>query len=284
MGGGHVKPRRVRSAALVVAAVATVTLLVAWADSYYRVVLAGSGWNRSPGDIGYIFARSEEGRLRLGVASASAATFGVPHAGPFFRHEARIPDQTPAPAPPVYVNLAAAELNKAQVTLKRLEKLYASEIAQGFSNSEVDLARADVAVAQAMLALRQYESQQRPAPAPAPAVSPPRFMPRWEQNGWEGLWIRLRNDRPPAGTKPPAGGTSGRWVEVPYWMPFLLAAAPLAFAARTARQRRLRFRRGLCVSCGYDLRGSGEQCPECGTPAAAAAAEKSPVAVRTPPP
>jgi hypothetical protein len=168
------------------------------------------------------------------------------------------------------------------VTLRRLERLYASEVTQGGSNSELDLARADVAVAQAMLALRQYESQQRPAPAPAPAVSPPRFMPRWEQNGWEGLWIRLRNDRAPAGTNAPPGGTSGRWVDVPYWMPFLLAAAPLAFAARTARQRRLRLRRGRCVSCGYDLRGIGERCPECGTPTAAAAAEKSPV--MTPPP
>ena len=34
---------------------------------------------------------------------------------------------------------------------------------------------------------------------------------------------------------------------------------------REAAQLR-RLRNGLCLRCGYDLRGSSERCPECGTP------------------
>jgi hypothetical protein len=40
----------------------------------------------------------------------------------------------------------------------------------------------------------------------------------------------------------------------------------VVIAWRRARERRRRWRADLCPGCGYDLRGSAEKCPECGTP------------------
>jgi hypothetical protein len=65
-----------------------------------------------------------------------------------------------------------------------------------------------------------------------------------------------------------------RWREVvvPYW-PFLLVSAALParwyVCRRRARLRRLRHEARLCPACGYDLRGTPDRCPECGSTAAA---------------
>ena len=54
---------------------------------------------------------------------------------------------------------------------------------------------------------------------------------------------------------------------VPYWgvclLSGILPAIWLPLAARRFRRAR-RLRRGRCVACGYDLRASGDICPECG--------------------
>ena len=53
-------------------------------------------------------------------------------------------------------------------------------------------------------------------------------------------------------------------VRLPLWIPvLLLAIMPTRLALIGYRERR-RLRRGLCASCGYDLRASTGRCPECG--------------------
>ena len=52
----------------------------------------------------------------------------------------------------------------------------------------------------------------------------------------------------------------------PYWFLFVLTATlPTVWFIRHRRNVRMK-RAGKCKSCGYDLRASGEKCPECGSP------------------
>ena len=52
---------------------------------------------------------------------------------------------------------------------------------------------------------------------------------------------------------------------VPYWLLVLLTAIAPVRGLWLLRRRFVRACRGLCLSCGYDLRGTREQCPECGS-------------------
>ena len=73
-------------------------------------------------------------------------------------------------------------------------------------------------------------------------------------SGWTTAWIQELEF-----------GTQG-WAEelyfqlaLPLWLPTVLFGAfPLD---RLGKRKKL----GLCVKCGYDLRGSKGRCPECGT-------------------
>ncbi len=56
-------------------------------------------------------------------------------------------------------------------------------------------------------------------------------------------------------------------LRLPYWFFAAMSILPAAYLLRRIRGWRDERRqgRGLCQKCGYDLRASGERCPECGT-------------------
>ena len=76
---------------------------------------------------------------------------------------------------------------------------------------------------------------------------------------------------------------NGRVVAAPLWSVALATGIlPLFWLIDARRRRRLRrLPDGVCANCGYDLRASGDRCPECGTPVPAPALDRAgPVAQR----
>src|SRR5206468_2813438 len=64
-----------------------------------------------------------------------------------------------------------------------------------------------------------------------------------------------------------AFGLAERWctfVGVPSWAVMLLPLLIVGSWARSRARLHRRRRRGWCLNCGYDLRGGGGVCPECG--------------------
>ena len=54
------------------------------------------------------------------------------------------------------------------------------------------------------------------------------------------------------------------WVTAPYWLIAGSAAIPAVLQVLRLRRTRRQRQRGLCPSCGYDLRATPGRCPECG--------------------
>ena len=51
---------------------------------------------------------------------------------------------------------------------------------------------------------------------------------------------------------------------LPLWLPTLVFVSVPLYGLLPFHRRRKRKKLGLCVKCGYDLRGSADRCPECG--------------------
>ena len=68
---------------------------------------------------------------------------------------------------------------------------------------------------------------------------------------------------------------NGRWiplhVELPHWLVLLMTLPfTVVFGRRaTSALRAERRKRGLCPTCGYDVRATPDRCPECGSAAPA---------------
>lgn len=104
-------------------------------------------------------------------------------------------------------------------------------------------------------------------------AKPLTISPRWSFRSW------------PVGAREPIGMFQGIWGWLgfgngkltfgPAWraqyttIPFCLIVLPSATLPAVWLRRRLRNRyrdrHGLCLKCGYDLRGSAGRCPECGS-------------------
>ncbi len=77
-----------------------------------------------------------------------------------------------------------------------------------------------------------------------------------------GRWWKLRGLRDFETKWVPSIGEDH--VFIPLWIPSVLFSVVFAISYTPFRRRRKRKKLGLCVKCGYDLRGSKERCPECG--------------------
>jgi hypothetical protein len=107
---------------------------------------------------------------------------------------------------------------------------------------------------------------------------------RWEGRGWEwgtprppasfldvllgsrapSVWNRVGFDAFSRSWSAPPEFEAYRAVSFPLWLPAaVLAVLPAVRRGGACRTRR-RSSRGLCRTCGYDLRATPGRCPECG--------------------
>jgi hypothetical protein len=83
---------------------------------------------------------------------------------------------------------------------------------------------------------------------------------------FEALKQLYRSSHPPKGDFMFLDHRRSVWF--PHWFLAAVLAMPGLRGLWVWGRKRRRARRGLCAGCGYDLRGGGEKCPECGRPLA----------------
>ena len=127
--------------------------------------------------------------------------------------------------------------------------------------------------------------QGEPSPGPYASAAGWRYQRRSRYRQKPFIVARETRDEAHNPWTTPNGGNARRVVQwsfgAPYWFLAALAGvAPALRARRALRRRRERVRRskGLCASCGYDLRATPGCCPECGAACGVPTAEASPVA------
>ena len=105
-------------------------------------------------------------------------------------------------------------------------------------------------------------------PGPAPKIGPIHAV-RIDgepillfEPGFRVLGFRLRKTH----WRPLYESTGTRTLFVPAYMPLLFFTSILAYLRLPYHRCRKRKMLGLCVKCGYGLRGSTDRCPECNTP------------------
>jgi hypothetical protein len=98
-------------------------------------------------------------------------------------------------------------------------------------------------------------------------AGPSRWSFDWIKRSEINVFIReYYENHPPFVASKTSDGTGdfAVYISLPHWLFVVFSAIlPAAWLIRMRRQRR-RLRDGLCERCGYDLRGTPGQCPECG--------------------